>query len=462
MTAENMNAKDRIEGSRFSTGIVILLSAIPVISAIVYGAVDSASIGLLSIPLTFIVVLWVAHAWQTGEFPRSTDSLQIPLLGLIALACVHLLPFGPDSSSGLLAVEASQTISMDPYATRFFLIRLVLFFVFFAAALVFIPQGARPSRLVAVIIVFGAAFAFFGILQRLATPESIYGLRPTPQAIPFASYVNQHHFAGLMEMTSGVALGLLFGRGLTRERKLFVAIAAGIMGMAIVFTGSRGGLISYLAVIVFAAAASFARRRARRGEGSGPGSRSRNLLIITAAVGLIVIVLGSVLLLGGEGALLRGIGLQTNQSDLSSGRAHFWRIAWQIFLENPILGAGFDAFGVAFTRHDTWHGLFRVEQAHNDYLQMLADGGIVGFACVAGFVYLLLRKGVRAMASETDDLRKAMVTGALAGCFGVLIHSFFDFPLRTPANMFFFLLLVVIAVGGQPARRHTSATASGP
>ena len=90
----------------------------------------------------------------------------------------------------------------------------------------------------------------------------------------------------------------------------------------------------------------------------------------------VVIAAAGVLFLSGADPLVRGTGLRGGKGDVTSGRMHFWSVAWQIFLEHPIAGAGFDAFGVAFTRLDTWNGYFRVEQAHNDYLQMLADGKI--------------------------------------------------------------------------------------
>jgi O-antigen ligase len=107
-------------------------------------------------------------------------------------------------------------------------------------------------------------------------------------------------------------------------------------------------------------------------------------------------------------------------------------------LEHPILGAGLEAFGVAFnkTRHSGM-GFFRVEQAHNEYLQTLADAGIAGFVCVFAFVYLLFIKR-----AADDRLGKRLsadaAIGGTGGCFGILIHSFFDFPLRTPSNAFFF------------------------
>jgi len=178
-----------------------------------------------------------------------------------------------------------------------------------------------------------------------------------------------------------------------------------------------------------------------------------------AAGALIFLVLGSVLYLGGEAALFRSVGLSDpGAGDVTSGRAHFWGVAWQIFLANPIIGAGLDAFGVAYPKYDTWNGQFRVEQAHNDYLQILADAGILGFVCVLAFVLLLLRKGVSAV-TRGSDVSRSIAAGALAGCFGVLIHSFFDFPLRTPANAFVFLLLVALVAGGSLPKKSRKAIA---
>ncbi|HSK72711.1 MAG TPA: hypothetical protein VK892_13505, partial [Pyrinomonadaceae bacterium] len=80
------------------------------------------------------------------------------------------------------------------------------------------------------------------------------------------------------------------------------------------------------------------------------------------------------------------------------------------------------------------------------YLQILTDAGILGFACVTAFIYLLFRQSLQTIGKTHDNFRRSVGVGALAGCFGILIHSFFDFPLRTPSNGFFFLILVVLAV----------------
>ncbi|PYT00022.1 MAG: hypothetical protein DMF63_08610 [Acidobacteria bacterium] len=454
--------KQEITHSRAGKAIVALCCAVPIAATIAYGGVDAWTIGLLAILVAVIVILWMIDSAAAGEFRYSTVMLQLPLLGLIALGCFQLLPLGSSVDAASVDAPLVRALSMDPYATRYFLMRLSICFVYFAAALVYVPGGDRPRKIAVLIVVFGTLIALLGILQKLATPDAIYGLRKSAQAISFGPFVNQHHFASLMEMTSGVTLGLLFGAGIARDRKIFLALGACVMGMAIVFTGSRGGLISYLAVIAFVVAASFTRNDdggSYRDGNDARGRAKRNLVLLIAAGALIFLVLGSVLYLGGEASLLRSVGLQSSgPGDITSGRSHFWGVAWQIFLANPIIGAGLDAFGNAFPKYDTWPGQFRIEQAHNDYLQILADGGILGFACVASFVLILIKRGVTA-ASRSSNLNRSISAGALAGCFGILIHSFFDFPLRTPANAFFFLLLVVLAAGGKVSMRSRKTSA---
>jgi O-antigen ligase len=173
---------------------------------------------------------------------------------------------------------------------------------------------------------------------------------------------------------------------------------------------------------------------------------------------LVFIVLGLVFFIGADQWLARSLGLQI-QEDVSGGRFHFWYIAWRIFLDHPILGTGLDSFATMFQQYDTWNGRFRVERAHNEYLQTLSDSGIIGFVCVSAFIYLLFKRGLRVISCERDDLFRGIAIGALAGCLGVLIHSFFDFPLRTNSNAFYFLLLAALA--SEPVEHSSRMEISG-
>ena len=206
-------------------------------------------------------------------------------------------------------------------------------------------------------------------------------------------------------------------------------------------------------VIVFAVAGTYLfRGHSGSKRENVDHSAVRNFSVLAGGAASLLLIVGLVFYLGGGDSMLRGLGFQQLQTDVSSGRIHYWQVALEIFKAHPIFGAGLEAFGNAFTRYDTLSGAFRIEQAHNDYLQMLADGGVIAFGCVLVFLIYLLRDGIRTIVVSLDGIERGVAIGALAGCFGIAIHSFFDFPLRTPSNALFFLLLVVLATKRLPSK----------
>jgi O-antigen ligase len=233
------------------------------------------------------------------------------------------------------------------------------------------------------------------------------------------------------------------------------------MAIALVMTNSRGGLVSMVCEILFLAAVSMlARGRRREGEAREGSSRLRAAAVrVGLGFALVLAVFVGVLYFGGEGALSRMLGT-VNSADPTTGRAHFWSGALQIIRDHPWLGTGLGSFGSAYTRYDTSNGAYRLEQAHNDYLQIVSDAGLVGGLLGLAFVVLLFRAAFRGMQSH-DRFRRGVALGALAGCAGALVHSFFDFTLHTTANALLFLLLAALATAGgrveerdESSRRH--------
>jgi O-antigen ligase len=447
------------EGSSLpSRMIVLLICFIPVFMTLLFGGVDNITWVFVSLFWLLLVGSWAADAWTSGGILFSGSWLQLPLAGFLLIGLVQLLPLGGDV--GGLNVPASATLSLDPHSTRFFVVKLIVYLTYFAACLAFINSEKRLRKVVWLIVIFSSLMAFYGILQRLATPEGIYGVRTSAGSIPFGPFVNQHHFATFMQMAAGLTLSLLFAVGASKERRMLLAAALVVMGVATVSTSSRGGLLGFLGVVAFVLLLNLFAGRWSKKESSGFGSQ-RLFAIGAATLALLIAVVGVALLIGGNDSLLRGVGAVKADGDISSGRLHFWPIAWKIFLEHPILGSGLESFGVAFTRHDIWSGQFRVEQAHNEYLQTLADAGIAGAICLIAFIVLLFKRSLATIAGS-EGFRRDAAVGALAGCFGVLLHSFFDFPLRTPSNAFFFLLLAAVATvsikseASSRRRRHRS------
>jgi len=445
---EKAKLRSQLSASRFrhtlaSRFAFLIICIAIVLSALVYGTVHYWALAVFSLGAFAIFTLWVFDGWSLGVLRISRNPLQLALLGILALGAVQLLPLRSSAAGSGLAVPAVRSLSLDPYSTRLFLVQTAALFIYFAAVLVFTDTPHRLRILVRTITIFGFFLAIFGLTQSFTSPNKVYWVRELAQSSAFGPFINRHHFAGYMELTIALPLGLIFAGSVETEKRFIYLFAAGLMAVALVMTNSRGGIISLVAEVLFlAAVGGFRKRRHKRTEAK-PGVISSASVRTVLALVLIVVVLGGVVLLGGEGALSRFVGT-VNTDDPTTGRTHFWSVTIDIIKAHPILGTGLGAFGLVYTHYDSRNGLFRLEQAHNDYLQILSDGGIIGAALALFFVIILFRQAF-ARRESRDDFRRGVCIGALAGCFAVLVHSFFDFTLHTTSNALLFLILAALA-----------------
>ena len=431
----------RIRHSLASRFAFLLICVAIVLTALAYGTVHYWALGLFNLGGLTLLVLWVLDAWQLGNLRVSRNLLQLPLLGALALGLVQLLPLGGATTAGGLGV--SNTLSFDPYSTRLVLVQLATLFIYFAATLVFVDTPHRLNVLVRTIMIFGFGLAILGLMQSFTSPTKVYWFRELNQSTAFGPFINRHHFAGYMELTIALPLGLLFAGAVDKEKRLLYIFVAGLMGVALVMTTSRGGIISLVAEVLFLGLVTgIWKRQSRRRR-----TKSDRLKAVAQRAGLAAAVLVglffAVLLLGGDFSIYRFIDT-VNTDNPTSGRAHFWAVTMDIIKSYPFIGTGLGAFGVVYTQYDTRNGLYRLEQAHNDYLQVLSDGGIIGAALALAFVVLLFYLALKRAKSQ-DDFRRGVALAALSGCFGVLVHSFFDFTLHTPSNALLFLVMAALA-----------------
>jgi len=414
-----------------------------VLTTLFYGTVHYWALAAFSLSAVGIVCLWTLDGLVLRSTRLSLNGLQWPILGMITLGLVQLLPLrAPDSA--WLALSPSRTLSLDPYATRLVIVQVASLFVYFAATLIFTDTPRRLRTLVRTITIFGFLLAMFGLTQSLTTDGTrVYWFRQLTQSTAFGPFINRHHFAGYMEMTIALPLGLLFTGAVEKQKRVLYAFVAMLMGVALIMTNSRGGLISLGAEILFLAVVGTT-ARSRHGRRLPRTERARAAMVRAGlAFALIVVLIGGAVAFGGSEAFTRLLGTPT-AADPTTGRAHFWSVALEVIKAYPITGSGLGSFGVIYTRYDSHNGLFRLEQVHNDYLQALSDGGIIGAALGLWFILILFRRGF-ARRETHDHFRRGVITGALAGCFAVLVHSFFDFTLHTTANALLFLILAALA-----------------
>ncbi len=275
----------------------------------------------------------------------------------------------------------------------------------------------------------------------------------------FGPFVNRNHFAGFLELGVGLAGGLLIGRTVKQIWLAVYASAALVMCAGIALSASRGGVLALAAEVVFLALVAiptFISKNRSHNE-------RRRAAVLLRVAGAFVLgaaaIVGSMFLVGSEGLVQNFAQVQTEtqseqQASERFSRRNIWRATSELIREHPLLGVGLGAFQFAYTRYDQSSGAQRVEQTHNDYLQILADAGIVGGVLALTFILLLFGRGFAA--AQTHDRRKrAIVLGALTGCFAIAVHSFVEFNLQITANAQLFLALAALAT---PARRKRNSS----
>lgn len=418
--------------TRFNQTAFFLICLTLVFITLAYGGVHQPILALFYILIASIAILIAVDAMRSGSIAIDRSRLQLPLFAAAIFAFIQVIPFGTISGVGGIDT-VPRTISIDPFATQLTALHFAALAIFFSSLLILIDSTARIRKIVGVIIVFGFLYAFFAILQAVLSPTRIYGIYENPYASPFGSFVNRHNFAAFMEMSICLPLGMLFSGSVRRDKRLLFITAVSLMGIALLLSGSRGGFVATLAGALIVVI------QTRRSRG-----RHRFFIRIVLVAALFFTVIGGAIFVGGESSLSRFV--ETAQSkDVSANRLYIWRTTTKVIAANMPFGAGFGAFGVAFTEFDTNGGQERVEQAHNDYLQVAADAGVVGIAIGGAFLFWLFRTSRRSARVE-NTYRRGISSGAFAGIGAVLVHSLFDFVLHTTAISLLFLILMAIGV----------------
>lgn len=420
-----------------------------------------------------LAILWlsegfISQSWFAGSLP-----LVLPLAAFTLFAFLQTLAIGNQNGNpGLLRFAPWYAISADPYQTRFFALLLAALTLSGVMLARYATSERRMRSLMNLVICVATVSALFGILRQTAQHAPGFGL---PLLVPesgYGQFINYNHFAYLMEMALGLILGLVIGGGVKREQALIYVAALLPIWIGLVLCGSRGGLIAMLAQLIITALlfGMVARKR------NSSESQSRILRVATSLpvrVALVLVLIAGVgfgtVWLGGDRLALKIEALHAEftpetESRLGVNRNEIWKATWQMFRAHPVLGVGMAAYWAAIPAFHDAAGTMTPQEAHNDYLELLASGGLVGLALGIWFAAVVCKR-IRENLSAPNRFRRAACCGATIGIAGVAVHSLVDFGLHTIVNALVFTTLIVIATskpqwGNEPKRSYDQTATS--
>jgi O-antigen ligase len=431
-----------------------LLLVIP-FTAIPYGSVELWWEAVFKCAVFILFALSIIEGLIIRKWHIENQQLLFPLLGICLLAFIQVLPLGKetDSQAGITN-PIYKTISADPYETNLFIWKLLALCMLLVLLWRYISTSRRLQTLILVIIAMGIATAMFGIIR-----QSIQHNSPgfvLPSLYPnegYAQFINRNHFAFLMEMCLGLVLGLTL-RG--NRRSLLLLLSAGIpLWTALILSNSRGGMMSMISQVIFFILLYFSINSSKHKNKAMEGWKSilwrggRSVVIRTLIIiGLIGMMTASIIWVGGQPLANRiestmvepGI---ENVRDGSS-RQEIWNATWQMIKDYPILGVGFGGYWVSIASYHNASGRLTPRQAHNDYLEVLANGGIVGLILVIWFTVIFIKK-IRERLKSTNSFYQTAYIGSLTGIWAVATHSLFDFGLHNTCNSVVVTSLIAIS-----------------
>ncbi len=392
-------------------GICLLVA----FSVLALGVTDVWSTSAFELGAALLFVVWGFLVVSNQAADIRWSPLNWPLLGFLLI--------------GLAQLGLHRTVY--PYLTKVELLKLTAaFLIFFLMA-----QAFRERRdfvaFVWFLVSFGFIVALFGIAQHFSSNGKIYWVLPVPQGgAVFGPYVNVNHFAGFIELTAPVGLALLAFRGVRRDLVPLTGLLTIVPIGALILTGSRGGILSFLFEIGLLVALVW-NLRARR-------ARAGAFAIVVLAAGALIAWLGA-----GK-TMERFTQLRPEEVTLAR-RWSMFKGSARIFLAHPVGGTGLGTLVVVYPKYETMYDGRLVDHSHNDYIEMLADTGILGGLCGLAFLYLLFTSAFARFESEQGHFSLAFHAGALVACAGILLHSVVDFNLHIPANLTLFLLQSYVA-----------------
>jgi O-antigen ligase len=443
-----------------------LLLTIVVTSTLLFGAVEPWSIAIVGILTALMFCLFVLSFPGFTPEDRSSRRIAFACFLLFAYGLFQLIPLpvsflkllhpplaeilalpAISSDSSVSATTAYSllptvlpvfhSVSLYPFVTELGLAKITIYLMVFAIAAFGFDDREDIYFVLKVLAIFCFIVGVFAIIQKGLWNGKIYWFRELTQGgIPFGPFVNRNHFAGWIGMVVPLSLGigLMSRRGDKRIRYSFLGL---IMAVALFFSLSRGGIISFLVGMGVFAFIAFRNTLSKR--------RLFPLFLF------VLVLAGYLVYLGVSPIIERFAGTEPSNEQ----RLVVWVASLAAAKGFPVLGSGVGTYQYLFKMYQPESVQLFYDHAHNDYIEFLIETGVIGLALAALFAYLIFKTIRSADWTRREAYLKA---GFYASIVSMAVHSFFDFNLHIPSNAILFSLILGLAVSLSRLNRDYEGT----
>ena len=447
-----------------------------VVAPLAFGTVEGWSLLLVEL-LIALAVLTYAVQHQQGKLLAIPGIL--PLMLLIGWMLVQLVPLplaalkmlsphgyqAYEPVYGLLAEQRLMPLSVYPKGTVLEAIRLLAYALFYLLTVQLLTSGSHLKKAVEFCCWLALAIGILALLQKFTSPDKLFWFRPSSTGQSMGPWVNRSQYSGYVELLAPLMLALaiyfrpavasdepwrkrvvaFFSKEEGVNRHLLFSFGVLLLAASVFVSLCRGGIIAVtLSIFCFFLLLAYKERRYSR-------------LVSVAFFSLLILIVSW---FGWQPVVDRFDQIFTGSGEFAVDRLLVWKDSWKIFRDFWLTGSGFGSFIAVFPLYRTVPGEAIFDHAHNDYLELLTDGGIIGFLLAAWFVVAIFAHGLKMLRRRRDRYAILLNVGALSGILGLLIHLLTDFNMHNGAVGLYFFFLCGVAVSAGNTRFHYQMNSS--
>jgi len=447
--------------------IKLLLIALILFTPVAFGSAELWAYSSMELGILLIIILW---AIQTGivralaseksfnsAIYNPQSAIPMVLLALFLLLILFQmisLPSGILKSISPKTFALRSTLSLEPSASSFplsffpFLTQIEFFKWLTLVALFIFLLGWKPlgqsdrtkKQLLIAVMTVGVLESLYGMFEFFSGHKHILYLKMDHLISSVTgTFINRNAFAGYLLMVIPLSMGYLFSRephqmgrsmgwrlrlSSLDGKSLLIAFGIVLMILSLLFSASRMGIASLL--LSFSLISLFFRNPEGGKRLSRPSILILSLALLWAAwIGL-------------DAVISRFFATSENFED----RWRIWVNTFQIIKDYPLFGTGLGTFTQVFPMYRSFHIRGLVTHAENDFLQLIAEVGLLGIGLLGILFFYLFYCGVSGIRSLSfRDPKRYIGVGGMVGILALMFHSLVERNIQIPANAFLYTFL---------------------